>query len=47
MEGALVRVVDTISYISRDVLDAQNLGYVKFSDILGAKSIPITVKRQA
>ncbi len=33
LEGALVRVVDTISYISRDVQDAENLGLLKFTDI--------------
>ncbi|MHA1584312.1 MAG: deoxyguanosinetriphosphate triphosphohydrolase family protein [Promethearchaeota archaeon] len=33
MEGALVRVVDVISYISRDVMDAENLGILKFEDI--------------
>lgn len=33
LEACLVRFVDTISYISRDVLDAENLGFLKFSDI--------------
>lgn len=33
LEGCLVRYVDTISYISRDVLDAENLHLVKFQDI--------------
>lgn len=32
-EGILVRYADVISYISRDVLDAENLGILKFSDI--------------
>ncbi len=33
LEGSLVRVVDTISYISRDILDAEHMGLLKFSDI--------------
>jgi len=33
LEGSLVRVVDTISYISRDILDAEHMGILKFSDI--------------
>ncbi len=32
-EGILVRYADVISYISRDVLDAENLRIIKFSDI--------------
>ena len=32
-EGVLVRYADVISYISRDVLDAENLKILKFSDI--------------
>jgi len=32
-EGILVRFADVISYISRDILDAENLGILKFSDI--------------
>jgi dGTPase len=38
LEGCLVRIADTISYISRDVMDAENLGFLKFDDI------PDTVK---
>jgi dGTPase len=33
LEACLVRLVDTISYISRDVQDAENLGILNFSDI--------------
>ncbi|MBN1970397.1 MAG: HD domain-containing protein [Candidatus Delongbacteria bacterium] len=33
LEGCLVRTVDTISYISRDILEAERLGLLKFSDI--------------
>jgi len=33
MEGALVRMVDVISYISRDVMDAEHLGILRFEDI--------------
>ena len=33
LEGIVVRFVDTISYISRDILDAEHLGIVSFSDI--------------
>lgn len=33
LEACLVRYVDTISYISRDILDAENLHLVKFQDI--------------
>ncbi len=33
LEGCLVRVVDTISYISRDVLDAEHLKLLSFKDI--------------
>ena len=33
LEGCLVRFVDTISYISRDVMDAQHLGILSFEDI--------------
>lgn len=33
MEGALVRVVDTISYISRDVMDAENMKLLEFNQI--------------
>jgi dGTPase len=33
LEGCLVRFVDTISYISRDVMDAENLGFLHFEDI--------------
>jgi dGTPase len=39
LEGCLVRFVDTISYISRDVMDAENLGFLKFS------AIPENVKK--
>jgi dGTPase len=33
MEGALVRFVDVISYISRDIRDAEHLGMVFFKDL--------------
>jgi len=39
LEGSLVRVVDTISYISRDILDAEHMGILKFRDI------PISVQK--
>ncbi|MHA1727484.1 MAG: deoxyguanosinetriphosphate triphosphohydrolase family protein [Promethearchaeota archaeon] len=38
MEGTLVRFADVISYISRDLRDAQNLS------VIGFKDIPINVK---
>lgn len=33
LEGILVRYIDVVSYISRDILDAENLGILKFQDI--------------
>jgi len=33
LEACVVRLLDTISYISRDVLDAENLGLLSFNDI--------------
>ncbi len=33
LEGCLVRFVDVISYISRDILDAENLSILKFDEI--------------
>lgn len=39
LEACVVRFVDTISYISRDVMDAENLGFLKF------EMIPENVKK--
>ena len=39
LEGVLIRFIDVVSYISRDILDAEHLGMVNFSDI------PSSVKR--
>ncbi len=33
LEGILVRYIDVVSYISRDILDAEHLNIIKFSDI--------------
>ncbi|MHA1521013.1 MAG: deoxyguanosinetriphosphate triphosphohydrolase family protein [Promethearchaeota archaeon] len=33
LEGILVRYIDVVSYISRDILDAEHLGIIKFSDL--------------